>query len=180
MDALFVDVITPAGTIRLELFPTLAPRLVRNFIDLAEGNVTFTDVDGVPHREPYYDKTTFYKVVPGFAIYGGDRSGTGEGGPGYLVDDEYSPELVFNRPYLLAMVNSGKNRDGTGTNGSRFMITLSPAMHQNFKNPIFGEVADDQSRRVVDSIGRLPNPSLERPQDQIEVTRVVVQRVSAS
>ena len=84
-------------------------------------------------------------------IQGGCPQGTGTGGPGYNFDDEPHPELVFDKPYLLAMANAGV-QGGKGTNGSQFFITVSAPDWLNRKHTIFGEVADQAGRDVVDAI----------------------------
>ena len=79
---------------------------------------------------PFYDGSIFHRVISGFMIQGGDPTGTGRGGPGYKFEDEFHPELQFNKPYLLAMANAGKD-----TNGSQFFITVAPTTHLNFPTP---------------------------------------------
>ena len=119
-EAVYATLHTNAGPIRLELFPNHAPKTVRNFVDLAEGNREYTDPrTGQPGSGPYYDGTISHRVISGFMIQMGDPTGTGRGGPGYKFADEFHPELRFDRPYLLAMANAGP-----GTNGSQFFITV--------------------------------------------------------
>src|SRR5207247_2359924 len=134
--------------IKIELFPNHAPKTVRNFVELAEGTREYTDPrTRQPGSGPFYDGTAFHRVIDHFMIQGGDPTGTGTGGPGYRFEDEIHPELVFDRPYLLAMANAGP-----GTNGSQFFITVSETPWLNAKHTIFGEVADAESRAVVDAI----------------------------
>lgn len=160
---------TSMGDIRLVLYPDQAPKTVRNFLGLAEGTVEWTDPRvRAKSTAPLYDGTVFHRVISGFMIQGGDPLGKGTGGPGYSFADEFHPELTFNRPYLLAMANAGPN-----TNGSQFFITVAPTTWLNFKHSIFGEVADQPSRDVVDAIAAVPTASGDRP-----VTPVVIERVS--
>lgn len=159
---------TSAGPIRLELFPNHAPKTVRNFVELAQGTREYIDPrTGQPGSGPYYDGTISHRVIAGFMIQMGDPTGTGRGGPGYTFGDEIHPELTFDRPYLLAMANAGP-----GTNGSQFFITVSPQPHLNFQHTIFGQVADEESARVVDTIANTPTDSRDRP-----LTDVVIERV---
>ena len=117
---------TNRGDIRLELFPDHAPKTVRNFVELAEGSREWKDPKtGASKQEPFFDGVTFHRVIQGFMIQGGDRLGTGTGGPGYTFDDEIHPGLDFRGPYVLAMANAGI-RGGRGTNGSQFFITVGP------------------------------------------------------
>jgi peptidyl-prolyl cis-trans isomerase A (cyclophilin A) len=175
--SLFAVLHTTAGSIRLELFPNHAPKTVANFVGLAEGTKEYTNpATGSAGSGPYYDGVLFHRVIPNFMIQGGDPTGTGRGGPGYSFNDEIHPELSFNRPYLLAMANAGKRPDGSGTNGSQFFITVSATTHLNFKHTIFGEVADEDSRKVVDSIATTRTGSMDRPLQDIVIERVEIQR----
>lgn len=161
---------TSAGPIRLELFPNHAPKTVRNFTELATGAKEYTDPrSGQAGSGPYFDSTTAHRVIGGFMVQMGDPTGTGRGGPGYTFDDEFHPELTFDRPYLLAMANAGPR-----TNGSQFFITVAPQPHLNFKHTIFGVVADDESARVVDAIAATPTDSADRPKTDVVIERVEV------
>ncbi|GAA2181873.1 peptidylprolyl isomerase [Brooklawnia cerclae] len=139
---------TNRGDIVVQLFDDFAPKTVANFVGLAGGTKEYVDPrDGQRKTAPYYDGTIFHRVIDGFMIQGGDPTGTGRGGPGYAFADEFYPDLVFNRPYLLAMANAGP-----GTNGSQFFITVVPTPHLNRRHTIFGEVTDAASQAVVDAI----------------------------
>jgi peptidyl-prolyl cis-trans isomerase A (cyclophilin A) len=170
---------TNHGPIAVNLFPDHAPKTVANFVELAEGSREWTDPNTRrPSTERLYDGTTFHRVIAGFMIQGGDPLGSGMGGPGYEFDDEPHPELVFDRPYLLAMANAGK-RMGRGTNGSQFFITVGKTPHLNFKHTIFGEVADQASRDVVDTIANQPTDGRDRPLEPVLLVEVEVQRGEA-
>ena len=175
-ESIFATLQTNVGPIRVELFPNHAPRTVANFVGLAEGTKQYTDPrTGHPGSGPYYDGVVFHRVIANFMIQGGDPTGTGRGGPGYAFNDEIHPELVFNRPYLLAMANAGTRPDGSGTNGSQFFITVSATPHLNLKHTIFGEVTDEDSRRVVDAIATT-RTSQDRPLQDIVINRVDITR----
>jgi peptidyl-prolyl cis-trans isomerase A (cyclophilin A) len=104
-------------------------------------------------------------------IQAGDPLGQGTGGPGFKFEDEPHPELVFDRPYLLAMANAGPN-----TNGSQFFITVAPTTWLNFKHTIFGEVADQAGRDVVDTIANVPTGQMDRPVNDVVIESVTVSR----
>jgi cyclophilin family peptidyl-prolyl cis-trans isomerase len=114
---------TEKGDIVIQLFADIAPIAVNNFIFLAE--------------EGYYDGTTFHRVLEGFMAQGGDPTGTGTGGPGYVFQDEFAPGVGFDQAGLLAMANAGP-----GTNGSQFFITYAGAPHLNMRHTIFGQVVE--------------------------------------
>jgi peptidyl-prolyl cis-trans isomerase A (cyclophilin A) len=167
---------TNRGDIRIELFPHHAPQTVRNFVELAEGTRAWQDPkSGQPRNEPFYDGLGFHRVIDGFMIQGGCPLGTGTGGPGYTFNDEIHPELSFTKPYLLAMANSGK-RGGQGTNGSQFFVTVGATTWLQGKHTIFGEVADDASRAVVDAIAKTPTAPGDRPTDPVVIEHVTIER----
>ena len=176
-ESIFATLHTSAGPIQIELFGNHAPKTVANFVGLAEGTKQYTDPrTGAPGVGPYYQGVIFHRVIPNFMIQGGDPTGKGTGGPGYDFDDECHPELHFDRPYLLAMANAGKRPDGRGTNGSQFFITVGQTPHLNFKHTIFGEVADESSRKVVDSIATTRTGAQDRPLQDIVIERVDIER----
>ena len=165
---------TNHGDIHVNLFPDHAPKTVRNFTGLADGSQEWTDRSGQKQKTRFYDGLTFHRIIPNFMIQGGDPEGTGTGGPGYTFDDEIHPELTFAKPYLLAMANAGK-RGGQGTNGSQFFITVAPTTWLNFKHTIFGEVADQASRDVVDAIATTPTGPGDRPVEPVVIESLEVQ-----
>ena len=165
---------TTQGDIRVNLFGNHAPKTVRNFIGLATGDTEWTDPrTGEKGSGPLYSNIIFHRIIPNFMIQGGDPTGTGMGGPGYEFDDEIHPELDFTQPYILAMANAGK-RGGKGTNGSQFFITTGPATWLQGNHTIFGVVADDESRAVVDRLGTVPTDGRDRPREDQILTGVTI------
>jgi peptidyl-prolyl cis-trans isomerase A (cyclophilin A) len=161
---------TNRGDIRITLFPDHAPKTVDNFVGLATGQRDYREPNASGGDSgPFYDGSVFHRVISGFMIQGGDPTGTGRGGPGYKFADEFHPELRFDRPYLLAMANAGP-----GTNGSQFFITVAPTPHLNRRHTIFGEVADAQSRQVVDAIATTRTGPGDRPLDDVVIQRVEI------
>jgi peptidyl-prolyl cis-trans isomerase A (cyclophilin A) len=178
---MFATLHTTSGDIRIELFPNHAPKTVENFTGLADGTKTWTDPKtGEESNMPFYDGLIFHRVIPGFMIQGGCPLGTGTGDPGYKFNDEIHPELSFNKPYLLAMANAGTRRNSItgqpeGTNGSQFFVSVEPTPWLTGKHTIFGEVADDASRAVVDAIASAPTRPGDRPGEDITITSVTVE-----
>jgi peptidyl-prolyl cis-trans isomerase A (cyclophilin A) len=164
---------TDLGTIVCKLYAEQTPVTVKNFVDLADGVKSFTDPKtGEKVQRPYYDGVIFHRTIEGFMIQGGDPTGTGRGGPGYVFEDEIRPELTFNRKGLLAMANAGPR-----TNGSQFFITLAPTPHLNGHHTIFGEVVAGQT--VVDAMGRLATAEGDRPLHPPVMKKVRSERVPA-
>ncbi len=141
---------TVSGDIVVQLFADRAPVTVNNFVYLS--------------RTGYYDGTVFHRVLDNFMAQAGDPTGTGRGGPGYQFQDEFVGNLVFDRPYLLAMANAGP-----ATNGSQFFITFVPTPHLNQRHTIFGEVVSGQA--AVDGITRR-DPQTGGPADVIETIAI--------
>ncbi|MCW2637345.1 MAG: ppiB, partial [Blastococcus sp.] len=163
---------TNQGDITVELFPDHAPKTVANFADLAEGRREWTHpATREKTTDRLYDGTVFHRIIDGFMIQGGDPLGQGIGGPGYQFGDEIHPDLAFTKPYLLAMANAGP-----GTNGSQFFITVAATSWLTGKHTIFGEVADQESRDVVDRIGKVPTGRGDKPVQDVVIESVEVQR----
>jgi peptidyl-prolyl cis-trans isomerase A (cyclophilin A) len=161
---------TTLGDIVIELLPDYAPKTVANFVELATGAKEWTDPrTGKKSNENLYDGTVFHRVISGFMIQGGDPLGQGFGGPGYSFADEFHGELQFDRPYILAMANSGPN-----SNGSQFFITVGPTPHLNRKHTIFGEVKDAASQAVVDKIATTPTGAQDKPVNAVVINSVTV------
>ena len=161
---------TSLGDITCRLFPDKAPKTVNNFVGLAKGEKESMNAKTrQPEKKRFYDGLIFHRVIPNFMIQGGCPLGTGTGGPGYTFKDEPHPELVFDRPYLLAMANAGP-----GTNGSQFFITVAPTPWLTTKHTIFGEVADQASRDVVDAIGTTRTGAGDRPVEPVVIESVEV------
>ena len=156
------------------LFPNEAPKTVDSFVGLATGEKEYRDDAGRTNPTPFFDGLVFHRVISGFMIQGGDPLGKGFGGPGYVFDDEIHPDKRFDKPYLLAMANSGK-RMGKGTNGSQFFITVDKTPHLNRKHTIFGEVADDSSRQVVDAIAAVKTDRSDRPTEPVVINSVSIE-----
>ena len=160
------------GDIVVHLFPNHAPKTVANFVGLAEGTQEYSDPKtGQKTTGRFYDGLGFHRVIDGFMIQGGCPLGTGTGGPGYTFKDEFHPELAFTKPYLLAMANAGP-----GTNGSQFFITVGATSWLNFKHTIFGEVADQASRDVVDAIATTATGPMDRPTEPVVIESVTIER----
>ncbi|MEU5657635.1 peptidylprolyl isomerase [Streptomyces sp. NPDC047737] len=171
-EELYATLRTSLGDIEIRLLPNQAPRTVKNFVELATGEREWTNPEtGRKSTDRLYDGTVFHRVIGGFMIQGGDPLGNGTGGPGYEFGDEFHPDLAFDRPYLLAMANAGP-----GTNGSQFFVTVAPTAWLTGKHTIFGEVAGDAGRKVVDAIAAAPtNPRTNRPLQDVVLESVAIE-----
>jgi len=163
---------TTEGLFTVRLFEKEVPKTVGNFVGLAEGTKEWRDPStGEKKTAPYYDGIIFHRVISGFMIQGGDRLGTGTGGPGYNFGDEFHPSLRHSRPGILSMANAGPN-----TNGSQFFITLGPTPHLDNRHSVFGEVVEGLD--VVKKIGAVPTGKQDRPVKPVVMSHVTIKRIA--
>jgi peptidyl-prolyl cis-trans isomerase A (cyclophilin A) len=158
------------GRLTCRLFDKEAPLTAANFIGLATGTKQWTDPSTLKKvtSVPFYDGTTFHRVIPGFMIQGGDRLGTGEGDAGYYIPDEISPTLRFDEPGRLAMANSGP-----GTDGSQFFITEDAQPALDGKYTIFGQ-CDPHTVLMVKGIALVERDAQDKPLTPVVMNKVTV------
>lgn len=144
---------TNKGVFVAEMFEDKAPLTTKNFIELVE--------------KGFYDGIIFHRVIDGFMIQGGDPTGTGMGGPGYKIKDEFGEGLKHDDEGILSMANAGPN-----TGGSQFFITLAPAPWLNGHHAIFGKVVEGMD--VVRLIGVVPTDFRDRPREAVTMEKVEV------
>ena len=145
---------TNQGTFKAELYDDLAPKTAGNFAALIE--------------KKFYDGVVFHRVIDGFMIQGGDPTGTGRGGPGYTIPDEFGKGLMHSTPGLLSMANAGPN-----TGGSQFFVTLAATPWLDRKHAIFGKVT--QGMDVVQKIGKLKTGPGDRPVEDVVMESVTLE-----
>lgn len=144
---------TNKGVFVAEMFEDKAPLTTKNFIELVE--------------KGFYDGIIFHRVIDGFMIQGGDPTGTGMGGPGYKIKDEFGEGLKHDDEGILSMANAGPN-----TGGSQFFITLAPTPWLNGHYAIFGKVVEGMD--VVRLIGVVPTDFRDRPREAVTMEKVEV------
>jgi peptidyl-prolyl cis-trans isomerase A (cyclophilin A) len=162
---------TSMGRMTCKLFSKIAPNTVANFVGLAEGTKDWMNpaTHAKEHGVPLYNGTTFHRVIPGFMIQGGDPLGNGEGDPGYLINDEFDPNLNFDVAGRLAMANSGPNTDG-----SQFFITVAPYPSLDQHYTIFGQ-CDPHSVLVAETITEVDrDPSNNKPLQPVVLNKVTI------
>jgi len=146
---------TSKGKIVIELYKDKAPKTIDNFVKLA--------------KKGFYNGVIFHRVIPGFMIQTGDPTGTGRGGPGYTIEDEFSTDLKHNAPGIVSMANVGL----PNTNGSQFFITLAPTGWLDGKHTIFGKVIEGLD--VVKAIGAVERGPMDKPRVDVVMKQVMIQ-----
>jgi len=139
---------TNMGNITIELYGDM-PVTAGNFESLVE--------------KGYYDGVIFHRVIQGFMIQGGDPTGTGRGGPGYTIKDEFTPNNRNDRG-TISMANAGPN-----TGGSQFFINLVNNNFLDDRHPAFGRVIEGME--VVDKIGKTKTDRADRPEKEIRIEK---------
>jgi peptidyl-prolyl cis-trans isomerase A (cyclophilin A) len=145
---------TSEGELKIEMFEDKAPQTTANFIKLVESK--------------YYDGLIFHRVIENFMIQGGCPDGNGMGGPGYVIPDEFHPELKHDSAGVLSMANAGPN-----TGGSQFFITLLPTTWLDGKHAVFGKVTEGMD--VVEKIGNTDTGMNDRPRQDITITTITIE-----
>jgi peptidyl-prolyl cis-trans isomerase A (cyclophilin A) len=161
---------TTLGTFTCELYEKQAPITVANFVGLARGVRPWKDpkTGKWEEKKPFYDGLIFHRVIPGFMVQGGDPLGVGTGNPGYRFEDEFSPELKFDKPGLLAMANAGP-----GTNGSQFFITEGTPQHLTGRHTIFGLCEPVSLVSKITGVKRGPR---DKPETDVVIKKVTITR----
>ena len=144
---------TNKGVFVAEMFEDKAPLTTKNFIELVE--------------KGFYDGIIFHRVIDGFMIQGGDPTGSGMGGPGYKIKDEFGEGLKHDDEGILSMANAGPN-----TGGSQFFITLAPTPWLDGHHAIFGRIVEGMDR--VRLIGVVPTDFRDRPIEPVVMEKVEV------
>ena len=144
---------TNKGNFKIELFEDKAPITTKNFIKLVN--------DG------FYNGLIFHRVIQGFMIQGGCPKGTGSGGPGYSIKDEFHPDLKHEYEGILSMANAGPN-----TGGSQFFITVAPTPHLDNHHSIFGKVIEGMN--IVMEISKAQKDRNDRPLSEIKINKVEI------
>ncbi|HHT9126073.1 MAG TPA: peptidylprolyl isomerase [Candidatus Brocadiia bacterium] len=168
---MYAIIMTSKGDITCKLYEKEVPLIVDNFVGLATGtgeHMDFREKKWVKGK--FYDGLLFHRVIPNFIIQAGCPFGSGVGGPGYRLKDEFHPSLKHDKPGVLSMANSGPH-----TNGSQFFITLVPTPWLDNKHSIFGQVVDGLD--VVNTIANVPCNELNKPKEPVTIKTIEIKQV---
>jgi len=173
-DGIYADFNTSMGSFTCRLEYALAPRTVANFIALATGGRAWLGLpSGQVRTHPFYDGTTFHRVISGFMNQGGSRNGLGTDGPGYQFLDEFVPQLRHDGFGVLSMANSGPD-----SNGSQFFITVSAQVQLNDVHSVFGRLVGGSN--VVYAINHVATDGSDKPLTNVVLQSVVIRRIGVA
>jgi len=144
---------TNMGEFKVELFNDKAPITTENFMKLV--------------NKGFYNGLVFHRIIDGFMIQGGCPEGTGRGGPGYTIRDEFHRELKHNSSGMLSMANAGPN-----TGGSQFFITVAPTPWLDNHHAIFGKVVGGID--VVHAISKVKTDPNDRPLKDVVINKITI------
>jgi cyclophilin family peptidyl-prolyl cis-trans isomerase len=145
---------TNQGNFKIELFQDKAPITVGNFMKLVD--------------QKFYNGLIFHRVIPGFMIQGGCPHGTGRGGPGYKIPDEFHKSLKHDDKGMLSMANAGPN-----TGGSQFFITVAPTPWLDKHHSLFGKVIEGYE--VVESISKMQKDRNDKPLKDVVINSIRIE-----
>jgi len=149
-----VEFNTNKGNFKIGLFNDKAPVTTGNFIKLVD--------DG------FYNGLIFHRVIPNFMVQGGCPDGTGRGGPGYTIKDEFHPDLKHDTEGILSMANAGPN-----TGGSQFFITVAPTPWLDGHHSVFGKVIEGMD--VVDAISKVKTVRNDKPLENVIINNITME-----
>ena len=144
---------TNKGNFKIELFGDKAPITVGNFTKLVD--------------KGFYNGLIFHRVIPNFMIQSGCPHGTGRGGPGYTIRDEFHLDLKHDSKGMLSMANAGPN-----TGGSQFFITVASTPWLDRKHSIFGKVI--KGIDVVDKISKVDKGRNDKPLKDVVINSIKI------
>ncbi|MFQ5493620.1 MAG: peptidylprolyl isomerase [Candidatus Dojkabacteria bacterium] len=152
----FIVLKTTLGDIKLELYNTTMPITAGNFQKLVE--------------EKFYDGIIFHRIIDGFMVQGGDPDGTGTGGPGYTIEDEFPPEVAEQNTNVrgtISMANAGPD-----TGGSQFFLNLVDNTNLDGLHPVFGKIVD--GLKVLDKLGKVETDATDRPLEEVSIVKATI------
>ena len=160
---------TTAGEIRCTLFEKEVPKTVTHFVGLATGKKPWIETGTRKAvRRPFYQDLSFHRIVSGTLIQAGCPIGDGTGGPGYTIEDEFSPVARHGQAGTLGLANRGPH-----TGGSQFYITTKPLPHYDFHYAVIGQCQD---LAVINAIARTPTKLLDIPTQSVRIKSVHIWR----
>jgi peptidyl-prolyl cis-trans isomerase A (cyclophilin A) len=153
MDNKIVRFNTNLGSFEVEIFNDKAPITTGNFMKLVNNG--------------FYNGLIFHRIIPNFMIQGGCPHGTGRGGPGYTINDEFHPSLKHDSKGIVSMANAGPN-----TGGSQFFITVKETPWLDKHHSIFGKVI--QGYDVVEKISQVEKDRNDKPINDVVLESIII------